>query len=575
MTSTPADGRPMADTIVVAGLTFRYLGTKRPALRDLSLTIPPGQICAVLGRAGAGKTTLCSLLAGFLPTFYDGELSGGVTVDGQDAVALGPEHLVRHVAIVPSNVLSQISGARFSVFEEVAFSLENMGLERDTIVERAEWALDALGIAHLRDRSPYALSGGQQQRMVIAAALALRPPVLLLDEPTASLDPPGAADLADLLRQLASGGTTVVVAEHAVEWTAALAQRVLLLDDGALVADGTPQTVLGDGGALAHGVALPQAAQIARRLAAAGRWPASAAPPVTIAELLAGLRAVPEAAQDAAVMGALLAGGADPLAPHQGALAEGGGPIVELRAVRYRYPTGVEALRGVSFAIGRGERVALLGRNGAGKSTAVRHLNGLLRPAGGAVLVAGRDAIKTDVAKLARHVGIVFQDVRNQLFARTVRDELRFGPRNLGYPAARVEALVDAALAALGLADVADEHPYDLPPSRRRLTAIAAVLAMDPDLLVLDEPTAGLDSAGIGLLTALVKARAEAGKSALVVSHDLNFCFAALDRVVLLKDGDLALDAPIAGMGAAARDLLAETVGLPDGMAAARELLAG
>jgi energy-coupling factor transport system ATP-binding protein len=246
--------------------------------------------------------------------------------------------------------------------------------------------------------------------------------------------------------------------------------------------------------------------------------------------------------------------------------------IVEIDNIRFTYPTGVEALRGVSLAIGAGERVALLGRNGAGKSTLLRHMNGLLQPSAGRVTVAGADTRKTTVAASARHVGLVFQDIRNQLFARTVRDELRFGPRNLGYPPAQVEALVDQALQSLGLAQVADEHPYDLPLAQRRLVAIAAVLAMNTAVLVLDEPTAGLDNPAVSRLAALARELAAQGKGVVVVSHDLDFCFEALDRVLLMQEGRLAIDSYWSRLDAESRELLAAGVGLPLALRTIQEL---
>src|SRR5690606_25028176 len=177
-------------------VSFAYADAKSAALRGITLEVPAGQILGVIGRSGAGKSTLCALCAGFVPNFYSGRIRGRALVDGQDVVQQPVASLVRHVSLVSSNPFSQISGARTTVYEEIGFGLENLGLPRPEMIERIEWALDAMRIAQLRDRSPYALSGGQQQRMVIAAALAMRPPVLVLDEPTAQLDPPTTEELA-------------------------------------------------------------------------------------------------------------------------------------------------------------------------------------------------------------------------------------------------------------------------------------------------------------------------------------------------------------------------------------------
>ncbi|MBC8163874.1 MAG: ABC transporter ATP-binding protein [Roseiflexaceae bacterium] len=498
--------------IQLRNLAFTYQDAPQPALRDVTVQIERGELLALIGRAGAGKTTFCTLLAGFMPQFFSGQLQGSAFVDGLDVLATPIGQVARSVGLVSANPAAQISGARFTVFEEIAFGLENIGLPPAEIVERVTWALGALDIAELRERSPYALSGGQQQRLAIAAALALRPPVLVLDEPIAQLDPRAARELAQLLRSLAAGGTTIVIAEHRLKWVTALADRTLALERGRVIANGTPAE------ALAALAALP--APQPARLAAVQTQP-------------------------------------NPFPALQ--------PIVQAEAISYRYPSGVAALQDITFSVSAGERIAMLGRNGAGKSTLVRHLNGLLPPASGRVLVAGNDTRRTSVAGCARHVGLVFQDVRNQLFARSVREELRFGPRMLRRSAAEVELLVDSALDTLGLRELAGEHPYDLPPATRRLVAIAAVLAMAPPLLVLDEPTSGLDTLGVTRLIELCLQRASQGVSTLLVTHDLDFARQAAARVIVLDQGRLALDSSWDTLDANERAQLAATVGLPVG----------
>jgi energy-coupling factor transport system ATP-binding protein len=578
----------MTPIIALRDVTFTYALASTPALRDLTLDVPAGQICGVVGRMAAGKSTLCALCAGFIPNFYNGQINGSAQIDGQDVVQQTVADLVRHVGLVSSNPFSQVSGARFTVYEEIGFGLENLGLPRDEMAQRIEWALAVLQLAELRDRSPYALSGGQQQRMVIAATLAMRPPVLVLDEPTAQLDPHGAEDLAGILRDLAGQGTTILFAEHRLEWAAALAERIVILDSGRIVADGPPDAVLADPVLLERGIGWPRAATLAAAARERGRWPAGRALPVTLDSLISGLRTTQEPKTgtrrvnrepDIENKEQRTKNREQRVAQHAARnelrTTDDGQrttPIVQLEEIRFTYPTGVEALRGVALAVGPGQRVALLGRNGAGKSTLVRHLNGLLQPSSGRALVKGVETRATTVAKCARHVGIVFQDIRNQLFARTVRDELRFGPRNLGFSPAQVEALVDQAIGALKLEDVVGEHPYDLPPARRRLVAIAAVLAMDSDMLVLDEPTAGLDNASIALLVGLARDLAASGKSVFVVSHDLDFCFEALDRVVLMREGRIFLDGAWDALGDDGLAALDDAVGLPLGLRAASAL---
>jgi energy-coupling factor transport system ATP-binding protein len=560
----------MTSIISIRDVSFTYTLANAPALENITLDIPAGQICGVVGRMAAGKSTLCALCAGFVPNFYNGQISGSVLIDGQDVIQLTVADLVRHVGLVSSNPFSQVSGARFTVYEEIGFGLENLGLSREEMAERIEWALASLQLSELRDRSPFALSGGQQQRMVIAATLAMRPPVLVLDEPTAQLDPLGAEHLAGILRNLARQGTTILLAEHRLEWIASLAERIVVLDAGRLIADGRPDMVLTDPMLLERGIGWPRPTTMAANAGAHGRWPAGRALPITLDGLLEGLSSE-EPTVDRRRLMSDDRESPSPI-PHPLSPIPHSQPIIQLENIRFVYPTGVEALRGVSLAVGPGERVALLGRNGAGKSTLVRHLNGLLQPASGRVLVKGVETRATTVAKCARHVGIVFQDIRNQLFARSVRDELRFGPRNLGYSSAQVEALVDRAIGALKLEDVVGEHPYDLPPARRRLVTIAAVLAMDSEMLVLDEPTAGLDNASIGLLADLARDLAAAGKSVFVVSHDLDFCFEALDRVVLMRDGGIILDNTWSALDEAQLAALDDIVDLPQALQAAKAL---
>jgi energy-coupling factor transport system ATP-binding protein len=547
--------------IALNNISFTYDQGSRPALSGLTFELARGQLCMVLGRSGAGKSTLCALLGGFIPRFFDGALQGSVTVDGLNVAELGPAGVAGRVALVTSDAFSQISGTRFTVFEEVAFGLENLGVPQAQIIERVEWVLDALDLDELRDRSPYALSGGQQQRLALASALALRPAALLLDEPSAQLDPAALERLGMLLRRLANDGTTLVVAEQRLEWVAGLAERVLVLDNGALLLDGPPDQVLRDPTLRERGVGWPRAAELAAAARDAGAWPERQLLPVT---LEGWTNAEPPApSTDPTVPDAALA----PPPPQHSALSTQHSALVRVEDAHFSYPSGVQALSGASLALAAGERVAIVGRNGAGKSTLVRHLNGLLRPSSGRVLYgagdASQDIRKRTVASCARQVGIVFQDVRNQLFARSVREELRFGPRNLGYPAERIERLVDEALAALDLAGVADEHPYDLPPARRRLVAVAAVLAMDTPVLVMDEPTAGLDGAGVAGLVRLVHDLAARGRCVVTISHDLDFCADTAERVVLVQEGRVALDSSWQALDERAVALLDEQVGLP------------
>ena len=252
-------------------VTYFYPRATTPALADLTLEIPAGQFCAVIGANGAGKSTLCYTLAGFVPHFYRGKLSGGVEVAGVDVPASSLAKLAGHVGLVFANPFNQITGARFSVREEIAFGLENMGVPLDEMEARVEDILGFAGLRDLAERSPFALSGGQQQRLAIASVLVMRPPVIVLDEPTSQLDPIGSKEVFAVLRDLAAtDAATVVLAEQKLEWVAVFADRVLVLHEGRIVADGLPGDVLASADLTQYGLQPTRYTQVARAAQAAG-----------------------------------------------------------------------------------------------------------------------------------------------------------------------------------------------------------------------------------------------------------------------------------------------------------------
>lgn len=278
--------------ISVHHLTYSYPTSPAPALKDVSLSIPAGQFCAVVGPNGAGKSTLAYALTGFVPHFYHGKLEGQVIVDGRDVAAAAWNELVLTAGLVFQNPFNQISGAKFTVREEIAFGLENLGVPRDEMEDRVRAAMAAVGISDLGGRSPLALSGGQMQRVAIASVLVMRPRALILDEPTSQLDPVGSREVFEAIHRLAAeGATTVVMIEHKLEWVAQFAQRVIALAAGQVLADGTPSEVLTDPSLLAHGVGQTRYTQAARRAREQGRWPADRRLPVTLDQAVQGFHA--------------------------------------------------------------------------------------------------------------------------------------------------------------------------------------------------------------------------------------------------------------------------------------------
>ena len=527
----------------IDGLGVRYFGRNEDALADVTFGVDGGEIVGVAGRNGSGKSTLLLAATGLVPRILRAKVRGEVRVGGE---AVSEPAAARRIGIVFPNPANQLSATKATVREELAFGLENLGVPRAQMDGRIDRVLADLRIEHLADRMPFALSGGEQQRVAIASIVAMSTDVLALDEPTGQLDPAGTRSVAELLVGLAAGGTAVLVAEHDSD-VLGLTGRVLALDAGRVVAEDLPGRALGSATLGLLGLEPPTLVALAE---AAG---------------LAPERAFDE---DALVV-ALRDGrrGRGPRSTAPGAAAPPWEPVravapaaIEIAGLVHRYPSGVEAVRGVDLAIGPGVAVAIVGQNGSGKTTLVKHLNGLLRPTEGTVRVAGRDIAGDPVHLVARTVGFVFQNPDDQLFNRSIEREVAFGSRNVGFPEDLARRLVDAAIAAVGLADARGDNPYDRNVSDRKLVALASVLAMDPAVLVLDEPTTGQDGPGVARVGAIVDAWRAAGRTVIAITHDMEFAARHFGRIVVMRDGAVVADGPPATVFApASRDLLAST----------------
>ena len=397
---------------------------------------------------------------------------------------------------------------------------------------RIDAVMQRLGIAHLADRDPLTLSGGEQQRVAIASIVVMGTDVIVLDEPAAQLDPSGVSEMAALVREMADDGRVVMVAEHAPDILAA-ADRCLVLDHGRIVAAGAPASALADPAAVSAGVEVPTLV----KLALAGRVSTAQAFDVAaIATALSSLRPeVPDKSNGLTSTPTLAPD--DPV--------EDVRPVaVAVKGLVHQYEGGVEAVRGVDLEIEPGSTVAIVGQNGSGKTTLVKHLNGLLRPTAGLVLVDGRDASDRPVSDLATQVGFVFQNPDDQLFNNRVDREVGFGPRNMRLDAAQIGRLVDKALAVTGLESERATNPYDLDVSVRKLVALAGVLAMEPAVLVLDEPTMGQDGPGVRRIGSIIDTLAAGGRSVVAVTHDMEFAARHFRRIVVMHRGEIVLDAP-------------------------------
>ncbi|HKU03034.1 MAG TPA: ATP-binding cassette domain-containing protein [Arthrobacter sp.] len=515
-----SDGHAGTDTapVLAAGIKdFSFHEAPVPALRDVTVSCPPGSFTAILGASGSGKSTLGRLLSGWLPPGGHGTLAGflelaGTRLEfdgGTGDPRIDPAQWGRHVGFVPQDPAAVLSTVRATVAEELAFGLENAGMDRAGMRAAVERTAGLLGLGSLLDQDPATLSGGQLRRLAIGCAIIPGPPVLVMDEPFASLDAAGTNELAALVRDLIKQGTAVVILSQAVDALLLEANTWLVLAGGTLTSAGPPAAMRPGSGLLPPAI----------------RWLGGVDAPTPPAPVASSRR--------------------EPALPAEPA-------ALELRGVSFGYPAApvsrrrrrrpeqgrpATVLRDVHLAVHPGEIVAVTGPNGAGKSTLLRHFNGLLRPASGTVLVRGRDIAGAPVGKTAASVGLLFQQPRDQLFERTVLREVGFGLDRLFGPAAAERA--GAALQAVGLAHAAQEHPAELPASAQRLLALATVLARRPAVLALDEPTVALDGDGLALLDAAMRSAAEAGAAVVLVTHDLGYARAAAHRILALDDGRL------------------------------------
>lgn len=509
-------------------VTYAYADQSTPVLADFSVSLHAGEFVLVVGPSGAGKSTFLRCLNGLAPHFYGGRWAGHVNVLGRDPVLLAPRGMADLVGFVFQDPEAQF--VVDTVEDELAFAMENFALPAATMRKRVEEVLDQMGIAHLRSRRINTLSGGEKQRVAIAAVLALQPEVLVLDEPTSQLDPQAAEEVLVALRHLnADLGLTIILSEHRLERVAQYADRVLYLPAlGSPPVLGEPRTVL------AQLPLVPPLVELGRTL---GWQPL----PLTIKEgrafarpLLDRLRAGEQAGRGAE---ARRSEGEEQYAVRTSHHP----PAVTVRGLHYSYD-GHAALRGIDLVVQPGEFVALMGRNGSGKSTLLKQLVGLLKPDEGEVRVGTLDTRRADLEAIVKIVGYVPQHPGMLLFGETLAAELAFTRKSHGMPP---DAEADCILLeSLGLGKLAGRDPRDLSGGEQQRAALAAILVAEPQIVLLDEPTRGLDYAQKRNLAELLVALKRAGKTIILATHDVELAAACADRVVLLAEGQVVVDGP-------------------------------
>ena len=497
--------------LVIENLSFQYRTRPELAIQNISFELKPGEMLLIAGSSGCGKTTLARCVNGLIPRSYRGKREGRVLLHGKDVAEMQIADVAQIVGTLLQDPERQIVAS--NVYNEIAFGPENLGLPRTEIIERVENAMKRLKIFDLRDRETFNLSGGEKQKVALAGLLAMNPSILLLDEPLASLDPASAYEALEVFRSLADEGRTVILIEHRVEDAiVARPDRLLYMESGQV-------KYLGSIGDLPteidhHEVKLP-AEWVVKRVRQMGEK-------------------------------------ADQIEPIQS--PERGEPLVIFEDVDFRYSDDTPLiLQNVNLTIYRGDLIGVLGPNGAGKSTLVKHAIGLLKPTRGRVLVEGRDTRSMSVAQIARVLGYVFQSPTHMLYAPTVREELEFGPKNLEFKKEVMQRAVTESISTVNLNGLEEYPPLGLSFGQQKRTTIAAVLAMQSKIMIMDEPTAGQDYANYThFMDAMCRPSADGAQSlvaanfaaTLFITHDLDLAVTYANRVLLCGDKHIVADGP-------------------------------
>ena len=552
--------------IEVKDLKYRYPGTTQLALDGVSFTVEKGEFIGIAGENGAGKSSLSQALLGLIPQFYKGAYGGSVTVCGMDARSTPVSELCRHVGLVFQNPFNQLSGAKDTVYDEVGYGLQNLGFPPEEIRTRVESVLRCFGIWEYRDRNPFDLSGGQLQRVAICSVLAMKPDVLILDEPTSQLDPEGSEEVFHTVDELTKMGITIIMIEQKIEKLAGYCDRVLLMHQGRVVDYDTPRKIFSREDLYDLGVNPPAYTCFARANALVfedGTLPVTHAETlervkasgVDRATLIASLRTMtagvqmesatpqPVAAQPAraGVDAAAAAASASTSSDHASEAAGAADATFQVKDLRFSYVKGREVLHGLNLALDH-RPTAIIGQNGAGKTTLVRVLKGLLKPDSGEIRYQGENLETKTVAELASRVGYVFQNPDDQIFKYKVLEEVMFGPLNIGMSPQEAEASAHEALRMVGLDEKAGENPYDLELSDRKMVAIASVLAMNTDVIILDEPTIAQSWNGREKIREIIQAKAAEGKLVIAILHDMDFVANSFARVIAMAHGEILAD---------------------------------
>jgi energy-coupling factor transport system ATP-binding protein len=514
-------------------VSYSYPNADEEVLKNIDLNIKEAKFTVIMGPTGAGKTTLVSCLNGLIPQLFEGKLTGEITVAGQNISNFRVQTLVKYIGLVLQDAETQIFGR--TVEEDTAFGPRNFSIPKEEISNRVDEALSRVRLDGYKKRNTGELSGGEKQRLAIAGVLAMMPKILVLDEPTSELDPIGRMEIYTTIDDLRKENRlTLIGIEHSSQEIIDKADELIVINNCSVVWQGEPKLLFRDIEKLNSFCIKPiPVSIIGWSLYKKGLIEYDQIPlDIDEAELIIRRLFTDRKAMFTGCSIDLMA--STTLTDDR--------PILQIKDVDYHYSSGKLALKKINLDINQGEFIALIGQNGAGKTTLAKHLNGLLKPTAGQVIINKKNSKDFELAQLAKEVGYVFQNPDHQIFCVTVEKEIEYGLKNAGFSAQEIKERTERVLELTSLTKFRNAHPFSLGKGERQMIAVASILAIEPKILVVDEPTTGLDWNGINRMMELIKTLHKNGTTIIMITHDMDIVAKYAERIIVMKAGQVLMD---------------------------------
>ena len=520
--------------ISVKGLSFKYEGSAKNSLNNINLEIEKGDFLGIIGESGSGKTTLTRAINALIPHHYKGDFYGSVNIDGTDSFDTTPGKLALKVGSVFQDIDSQLVST--FVEDEILFGLENFGFPKEEILKKVDEVLEEFGIQELRYREIASLSGGQKQKVAIAAIVALNPEILILDEPTGELDPASSRQIFALLEKLnREKNMTIIIVEQKIMLLCEFAKKIAVMEEGCITSYGPIREVLANAENLEKkGINIPRVVTLSREIFKDGKIALNSDEASRMIK-----EEYPSAGNGANSQGNCAASqknGSSAASASESALPSNSTPLLEFKNVTFSYK-GDANLKNISAKVNKGDFVAIIGSNGAGKSTFSKLCNGLLKPSNGEVSLNGKNIKKTKTSLLAKQIGFLFQNPDRQICCNTVKEEIQFSLKNIGLPKDEIEKRTERTLSEFNFNP--EQNPFNMSRGQRQRLCLACLIALESELLILDEPTTGLDYKECMELMGKIKALNEKGTTVIMVCHDMEVVLDFATKIFVMASGEL------------------------------------